>query len=566
MRAARLTAGAAVLVAAPWIVAAIAPGAQRYILHVLIFTSLYAALALSYDLVIGHVGNLSLAHPAFFGIGAYAAALLGTEARWPFPVSLLAAVAAAGLVALAIGVPMFRLTEHSFAMGTLGFAVVVQIVATNWVDFTRGPLCVTGIPKPALGPWRIATLPAFYWMGLAAVTLVGLFYHGLTTFRLGRAFHAVRDNETLAAAAAIDPLKYRMLAFVIGGAIAGGIGTLYVSYIGVLCPGELAVSLTVNLLVMVFLGGVGSLRGVLVGAAAFTALPEILQDGADLAHGDLRAPAARRRHPLAGRGGRRPAPARARIVAMPLLEVRGLTKRFLGVTAVDAVDLAVEAGELVSLIGPNGSGKTTLFNCVTGLLLPDGGRVAFRGRDVTGAASHTIARLGIGRTFQLVSVFPRLSALENLVTFLQQHQEERFVGRLLRLPGVRRLEAVAVERAHHLLGSVGLGDRAGAPAGTLSYGQRKLLAFAAALMPDPDLILLDEPAAAVNPTMINQMKEQIRALHRAGKTVVLVEHNMDVVMDISQRVVVLDHGQKIAEGTPEAIRRDPRVIEAYFGS
>ena len=277
MRAARVTAAAAGLVAAPWIVAAIAPGVQRYVLHVLIFTCLYAALALSYDLVIGHVGNLSLAHPAFFGIGAYAAALLGTEARWPFPVALLAAVAAGGLVALAIGVPMFRLTEHSFAMGTLGFAVVVQIVATNWVDFTRGPLCVTGIPKPALGPWRIATLPAFYWMGLAAVTLVGLFYHGLTTFRLGRAFHAVRDNETLAAAAAIDPLKYRMLAFVIGGALAGGIGTLYVSYVGVLCPGELAVSLTVNLLVMVFLGGVGSLRGVLVGAAAFTALPEILR-------------------------------------------------------------------------------------------------------------------------------------------------------------------------------------------------------------------------------------------------------------------------------------------------
>ena len=566
MRAARLTAGAAVLVAAPWIVAAIAPGAQRYILHVLIFTSLYAALALSYDLVIGHVGNLSLAHPAFFGIGAYAAALLGTEARWPFPVSLLAAVAAAGLAALAIGVPMFRLTEHSFAMGTLGFAVVVQIVATNWVDFTRGPLCVTGIPKPALGPWRIATLPAFYWMGLAAVTLVGLFYHGLTTFRLGRAFHAVRDNETLAAAAAIDPLKYRMLAFVIGGALAGGIGTLYVSYVGVLCPGELAVSLTVNLLVMVFLGGVGSLRGVLVGAAAFTALPEILRMAPTwrmVIYGLLLLVVVIRWPDGVGGVLRRRAPA---VVAMPLLEVRGLTKRFLGVTAVDAVDLAVEAGELVSLIGPNGSGKTTLFNCVTGLLLPDGGRVAFRGRDVTGAASHTIARLGIGRTFQLVSVFPRLSALENLVTFLQQHQEERFVGRLLRLPGVRRLEAVAVERAHHLLDSVGLGDRAGAPAGSLSYGQRKLLAFAAALMPDPDLILLDEPAAAVNPTMINQMKEQIRALHRAGKTVVLVEHNMDVVMDISQRVVVLDHGQKIAEGTPEVIRRDPRVIEAYFGS
>jgi len=250
---------------------------------------------------------------------------------------------------------------------------------------------------------------------------------------------------------------------------------------------------------------------------------------------------------------------------MALLEVRGLTKRFLGVTAVDRVDLTVEPGELVSLIGPNGSGKTTLFNCVTGYLGADGGRVLVRGRDLTNAPPHRVARLGVARTFQQVSVFPRLTALENLLVFLQQHQEESVLARLVRAPGVRRLEAAAIERARRLLDLVGLDAKAGLPAGSLSYGQRKLLAFAGALMPDPDLLLLDEPAAAVNPTMINQMKEHILGLHRQGKTVVLVEHNMDVVMDISQRVVVLDHGQKIAEGTPEAIRRDPRVIEAYFG-
>jgi branched-chain amino acid transport system ATP-binding protein len=250
---------------------------------------------------------------------------------------------------------------------------------------------------------------------------------------------------------------------------------------------------------------------------------------------------------------------------MALLEIRGLTRRFLGVTAVDRVDLSVERGELVSLIGPNGSGKTTLFNCITGYLAPDAGRVRFRDRDVTGAPPHRMSRLGVGRTFQLVSVFPRLTVLDNLLTFLQQHQEERFVGRLLRVPRVRALEAAAVERAHALLRLVRLDGRAAAPAGSLSYGQRKLLAFAAALMPDPELLLLDEPAAAVNPTMINQMKDHIRLLHREGKTIVLVEHNMDVVMDISERVVVLDHGQAIAAGTPEAIRRNPAVIEAYFG-
>ena len=250
---------------------------------------------------------------------------------------------------------------------------------------------------------------------------------------------------------------------------------------------------------------------------------------------------------------------------MALLEIRGLVKRFLGVTAVDQVDLAVEPGELVSLIGPNGSGKTTLFNCVTGYLAADGGRVLFRGRDLTNVAPHRVARLGVARTFQQVSVFPRLSALENLLVFLQQHQEEHLLARLLRTRRLQRLEAEAVERARRLLDLVGLSDKADAGAGSLSYGQRKLLAFAAALMPDPDLLLLDEPAAAVNPTMINQMKHHILALHRQGKTVLLVEHNIEVVMDISQRVVVLDHGQKIAEGSPEAIRRNSQVIEAYFG-
>ena len=277
MRPVRWTAGLLLLVAAPWIVTELVPNQQRYILHVLIFTALYGALALSYDLVVGHVGSLSLAHPAFFGIGAYGSALLGTEAGWPFALALPAGIALAALAALAVGVPMFRLTEHSFAMGTLGVALVTQIVATNWVDVTRGPLCVTGIPKPQVGALRIVTLPGFYWMALAAVALVALLYHALTTFRLGRAFHAVRDNEALAASAAVDPLKYRMLAFAIAAAVAGGVGALYVSYVGVLCPGELAVSLTVNLLVMIFLGGVGSLRGVLIGAAAFTALPELLR-------------------------------------------------------------------------------------------------------------------------------------------------------------------------------------------------------------------------------------------------------------------------------------------------
>jgi len=267
----------AVVVTVPWLVATAIPRQQRYVLHVLIFTAIFAALALSYDLVVGHVGSLSLAHPAFFGIGAYAAAILATRAGWPFLASVLAAVLAAALVAALVGVPLFRLAEHAFAVGTLGLALVASVVANNWVEVTRGPLCITGIPKPRLGALAITTLPAFYWLALTALAAVALLYRGLTTFRLGRAFHAVRDNEPLAGAAGIDPLTFRLLAFTLAGAIAGGIGALYAHYLSVMCPEEMTVSLTVNLLVIVFLGGVGSLRGVLVGAVLFTALPEVLR-------------------------------------------------------------------------------------------------------------------------------------------------------------------------------------------------------------------------------------------------------------------------------------------------
>jgi branched-chain amino acid transport system permease protein len=277
VRRAAWLAGGGLLLAAPWLLAAGLPGQQRYVLHVLVFTALFGALALSYDLVVGHVGSLSLAHPAFFGVGAYTAAILATRAGWPFLADVLAAVVLAALLAAVVGVPLFRLAEHAFAVGTLGLALVAWIVANNWVEVTRGPLCITGIPMPRLGSLAVTSLPASYWLALAALAGVVLLYRGLTTFRLGRAFHAVRDNEPLAAAAGIDPLRYRMLAFTIGAGLAGGVGALYAHYLSVMCPEEMTIALTVNLLVIVFLGGVGTLRGVLAGAVLFTALPEILR-------------------------------------------------------------------------------------------------------------------------------------------------------------------------------------------------------------------------------------------------------------------------------------------------
>jgi neutral amino acid transport system ATP-binding protein len=249
----------------------------------------------------------------------------------------------------------------------------------------------------------------------------------------------------------------------------------------------------------------------------------------------------------------------------PLLKAVGVSKHFMGVVALDDVNLEVYPGELVSLIGPNGSGKSTFFNCITGFLRQDRGQVFFKGVDITGRRPDQIAIKGIARTFQDVRVFPHLTVLENLLVVAQQHQEDNLLRRFLHTRDIQQYEAEAIERADSLLDMVGLTRLRNEPSSNLSYGQRKLLEFVAALIPNPDLVMLDEPAAAVNPTMIERMKHYIRTLNQSGKTFLIVEHNMDVVMDLSHRVVVLDIGRKIAEGSPVEIQRNVDVQEAYFG-
>lgn len=248
-----------------------------------------------------------------------------------------------------------------------------------------------------------------------------------------------------------------------------------------------------------------------------------------------------------------------------ILQVDRLVKSFFGLSVVDHISFSVAEQELLSIIGPNGSGKTTLFNVISGHLPPDGGTVTFEGSNITGQPAHRIALRGISRTFQDVRLFASLSVMDNLLLALQQHQEENLLGRFFHSRSVTAYERVAVERAHEMLALINLGQYADFPAGQLSYGQRKLLQFGLAIIPDPTLLLLDEPAAAVNPTMINAIKQRIVDFNKQGKAVVLIEHNMDVVMDISHRILVMDYGEVIAEGPPDAIRNNPLVLEAYFG-
>ena len=248
-----------------------------------------------------------------------------------------------------------------------------------------------------------------------------------------------------------------------------------------------------------------------------------------------------------------------------LLKVDGLTKRYFGLTAVDDVSYEVEAGTIVGLIGPNGSGKSTSIDCISGFQPADAGRWSLSGVDLTGLAPHRIARLGLTRSFQTVRAYDELTLLENLCVAAQENDGIGWLQALLRGKPLRRADAAAEARGRDLLATVGLADYADAPAAILSYGQRKLLAIAASMMARPKLVVLDEPVAGVNPTMVKRIEAVIRKLNGEGVTLLIVEHNVDFIMSLCSRVIVLDAGAKIADGPPGLIRSDSRVLAAYLG-
>jgi len=522
------------------------------------------------------------------------------------------AAAIAAFFGVVFGAPTLRLKGDYLAIVTLGFGEIVPIIARNIPSVTNGAMGLNGVAAPRLFGFDFGVdATPYYYVGVALVALLILTSQRLKDSRIGRAWMAIREDEIAAMAMGVDRVRYKLLAFAIGAAFAGATGTFYVAKLQTATPEMFMFPVSVMILVMVVFGGIGSVWGVVVGALLLQILQSwFLEDLSGWLHalGRLLSvdwlqrvelassielifglilvlmmlyrrqgliPAARRVptlsldeqtvEPALGRFTTPTPPDRS--TSRPLLEIADLTVRFGGLVALQSVELNVPAHSVVAVIGPNGSGKSTLFNAVTGLVAADRGTIRFAGEEIGRMRPHQVLECGITRTFQNIRLFPNLSVIENVMIGMHARLGTGPVGAVLRLPASRSEEAAARERALQILSLFGnrLLPRADHPAASLSYANRRRTEIARALATQPNLLMLDEPTAGMNPAETLELADQIGRLNKQGITILLIEHKLDVVAMLADKVVVLDHGEKIAEGTPAAVRRDEEVIRAYLG-
>ncbi|WP_052409348.1 branched-chain amino acid ABC transporter ATP-binding protein/permease [Paraburkholderia oxyphila] len=560
---------------------------SNYLIDVALTIVTYSILGLGLNIVVGYAGLLDLGYAAFFAIGAYTTALLETLLGFSFWETLPFSLGFAGVSGIVIGYPTLRLRSDYLAIVTLGFGEITRIVATN-LEITGGPNGIYGIASPGLFGYEISSPRAVYELGMAFLIVVLLFAVRLGRSRLGRAWTSIREDEAAAEAVGVATLRVKLLAYVMGALIGGIAGSLFAARFGTIDPTGFTYLQSVTILIVVVLGGRGSIPGVILGAIIVAGVPEMLRFlnlwrifgfAVALVVLMLLRPQglwpvrARRALPRADLSAVPPAgapaapvPPSAAAAGETLLEVSDLTCRFGGVMAIGGISFVVRSGEILALIGPNGAGKTTVFNCLTGVIRASGGRMLWGGSPLGGGAPHRNVHRGIARTFQGIRLFGHMSAFENVLTGMDHRLHTPLLAELAGTPSARAEAAEHEAQGMSWLDMVGLGGRASEYAADLPYGDQRRLEIARALASNPRLILLDEPAAGMNPTEKQALMELIRRIRALGVTVLLIEHDMTLVMGVSDRIIVMDHGVMIAEGPPAQIQSDARVIDAYLGT
>ena len=547
---------------------------QGYILNVVMQAVTYGIAVVGLVVVLGYCGQISIAQAAFFGIGAYGVGLGTVDYGLNFFAALAAGVVVAGACGLLLGTASLKLGGHYIGMVTISFQQILTVVLVNWIGFTHGPDGVRNVARPQVFGVSFEAGNDYLGLCLVVMACVAALVWRLRTTRLGRAMQAVRDNELAASTCGIPALATKVAAFGLSavlGALGGGLFSAGFQYIS---PDQFSFAESIVMLTMALLGGVQSPFGALIGTASLVILPEWLRFlrqvylavyGAsvilimvflpDGLWGLVAERVRRRARPVAGDVAPLPLLGQSGGESPELvLEVRGLAKHFGGLKALDAVDLAVRRGSVHALIGPNGSGKSTFINVVTGLYVPTAGRILFQGQDITGLAPHRRNQAGLARTFQNIRVFRGMTVLENVM-----------IGAERRGNDVATEPPLVVARALAALDFVGLRRDAHRMVGTLSYGHQRYVEIARALAGTPQTVLLDEPAAGLNMTEKQELGALLRRLKGHGLTILIIDHDMNLVEQVADAITVLNFGRRIADGLPRDVLANPDVIAAYLG-
>ncbi|OQW54573.1 MAG: hypothetical protein A4S14_14800 [Proteobacteria bacterium SG_bin9] len=569
------------------------PGIPPFWIVLLDNIGLAALVAMGLVILTGVGGLTSFGQAAFCGFGAYTTAILTTSYGLSPWLSLPASLLVSGIAAVLLGLMTVRLSGHYLPLGTIAWGISLFYLFSKLELLGRND-GISGIPPLAIGGLEMRDPRTIYFAIWLAVILSAMLTLNLLDSRTGRAIRALRRGHIAAESFGVQTAQAKLLVFIYAAVLAGLSGWLYAHFQRAVNPTPFGPQAGIEYLFVAVLGGAGYVWGAVLGAGIVTVLKELLQSYLPLLFKNetqfeivvfgillvallqlapngmwprlMALLPSRPRGPQASSAAALPARERdttATATGGPLLTIDKARKQFGGVVAVNDVSFTVGAREIVALIGPNGAGKSTTFNLVTGVLPTTAGRVSILGQDTTDIPPQKIVRLGVARTFQHVKLIPDMTVLENVALGAHLRGHAGAIASMLRFD--RADEAKLLAEAAKQIARVGLADQMHQLAGSLSLGQQRIVEIARALCADPILLLLDEPAAGLRHKEKQQLAELLRQLRNEGMSVLLVEHDMGFVMNLAERIVVLDFGTKIAEGPPDAIKTNPDVIRAYLG-
>ena len=553
---------------------------NTYYLYILGTIAVTTLVGVGLNVLTGLSGLVSIGHAGFFAIGAYTVSLLTTKLQWNFWLAAIAAVITSAIIGAILAAPALQVTGPYLAMVTIAFGIIIERILVEWVGLTGGFGGVFNIPQPTLFNLQPALRDVVLLAWIGAI-LALMSFAAVKNCEWGRAWQAVRDDEIAAAGVGLNVWKVRLMAFAVSAAFTGLGGVFFAPVVGFISPSSFTFHRSLLFLLVAILGGLGTVAGSIVGAIALVIFPELVGNFADyqlLFFGMLLlltlwlAPSGvvsffseRFQHSDEVYPPTISSKVPSLIVKNRLertLEVEQMSITFGGVKAVDNVDLVARSGTITSIIGSNGAGKTTLLNLLTGLVRSTSGSVVLGRLDLTGKNTWETARAGLGRTFQTTRLFDSLSVLDNLKV---GYAGDRLGNILTALLGIARNNRSVETKLIELLAFVGYQGNIHARADSLSFGDRRLVEIARTLAADPEVILLDEPAAGLGQPQRERLARLLRCLADLGMVVITIEHDINLVMQISDRLVVLDRGKVIGNGTPAEVRKNQQVLEAYLG-